>query len=166
MGLKKEIIETVVEFKAFWENYGPFRYALASNKFPEYILEDEQWFFSNDSAEIFKALFDWQKNKMKVVQAPFKKGAYPDNIVPYKIANFPESLADYSCSSFNYNGYLTKAVLEKSSSEEVKDVEVALFKDLEETVGDLGYDFLKPSHGSSHAYIDEYVIEWSKDEEA
>ena len=124
MGLKKEIIETVVEFKAFWENYGPFRYALTSNKFPEYILEEEQWFFSNDSSEIFKALFDWQKNKMKVVQAPFKKDAYPDNIVPYKIANFPESLADYSCSSFNYNGYLTKGVLEKSSSEDVKDVEV------------------------------------------
>ncbi|MCP3926789.1 MAG: hypothetical protein GY714_29870 [Desulfobacterales bacterium] len=166
MTIKKEIIQTVAEFKKFWENYGPYKFALTSNKFPEEFLEDEQWIFANESSDIFKTLFDWDKNKMKIVKSPFKKGAYPENIAPYKIANFPDELIDYNCSSFNYNGYVTKNVLEKSKSDDPKDVEEGLFKELEETISDLGYDLLKPSHGSKDAYVQEFIKEWLEDEEA
>ena len=86
---KKKILQNSIEFKQFWEEKGPFKYALTSREFPPVLLAPEEWIFSNDMAELLKALMQFKKRKMKVVRSAFnpenKNILRPEMLSPWKI---------------------------------------------------------------------------------
>ncbi len=158
------------DFKKFWQTKGPFRYALTSREFPPVLLEPEEWIFSDDMDDLLKELMQWEKRKMKLVQAPFsrkkKNVLKPDSLSPWRIANFPEEWEMAECSSFTPVGYLTESVTETCTSDEKADVEEAFFKHLAREIDSIGYVLLVPEAilSPATAYVDEYLKEWMADE--
>ncbi len=163
-----KILPNVKEFKQFWKDHGPFKYALTSSEYPPILLEPEQWLFSNDIRSLLKELMQFDKNKMKFVRADFnpdnKKVLRPEGLSPWKINNFPNEWNALSCKTFVPVGYLT---VEVTGGRDIKDkdiIETAFFESLEVNIGDLGYTLLKPAKGSKSAAIQAYVKEWEEDE--
>ncbi|SDT84174.1 hypothetical protein [Desulfobacula phenolica] len=171
--VKREILPHLKDFKAFWKNSGPFKYALTSKDFPPILLEPEEWIFSNDITALLKALMQFDKRKMKIVKAPFnpenKNILRPDRLSSWKINNFPEEWNACVCDVFVPEGHLTQVVLdtiEKDADKiQIKDVEQAFFDCLEICIDQLGYLCLKPQGSSKHAVLKSCLAEWEEDEQ-
>jgi hypothetical protein len=171
--IKRKILSSSKEFKQFWESKGPFKYALTSSQFPPVLLEPEEWVFSNDIQELLKSLMQFDRQKMKIIKAPFnpanKSILRPENLSPWKINNFPEEWNAFACDIFDPQGHLTREVIERINMPEEKidagQVETAFFQCLETQMDQLGYQLLKPWGTSKYAQIKKYLSEWEEDEQ-
>ena len=171
--IERGILHNSKEFKTFWEEKGPFKYALTSSDFPPILLEPEEWIFSNDIEALLKALMQFDKQKMKIVKAPFnpenKSILRPEKLSPWKINNFPEEWNVCACDIFVPKGHLTRAVLEKIQVPEEDidpgQVETAFFQCLETQIEQIGYLLFKPRGSSKYAAIKKYLAEWEKDDQ-
>ncbi|MBC8441414.1 MAG: hypothetical protein H8D87_17210 [Deltaproteobacteria bacterium] len=168
----REILPNSKQFKQFWKEKGPFKYALTSNDFPPVLLEPEEWIFSDDIKILLKELMQFDQLKMKVVRAPFnpanKSILRPENLSSWKINNFPEQWDAFICDIFVPQGYLTLEVVERikipEEKIEPKLVETTFFQCLENCIDQLGYLLLKPQGSSKNAAITTYLSEWEEDE--
>jgi len=165
------ILPTVKDFKGFWKTHGPFRYALTSKEFPPVLLEPEEWLFSNSIPAIIKALMKWDQQSMAIVPAPFNVRSTavlkPENLIPWKIKNFPQEWDKSVCSAFTPTGYLTETVALASESPELESVEAAFFECLANDLDSIGYVFLRPESlvtDDDTASLDTYIQEWMDDE--
>lgn len=171
--IKREILPTTEDFKRFWKEEGPFRYALTSREFPPVLLEPEEWIFSNGIKSLLKALMQFDKRKMKIVQSPFnaenKTILRPDSLSEWKINNFPEEWNGSVCDIFVPEGHLTTLVMAAAGTETKKigaaEVEEAFFRCLETRLDQLGYEFFTPRGSSKFAAMNAYLGEWEKDEQ-
>ena len=171
--IKREILPNSKEFKQFWQEKGPFKYALTSSEFPPVLLELEEWIFSDDIEELLKALMQFDKRKMKIVKAPFnpenKSILRPETLSSWKINNFPEEWNPCICDIFVPQGYLTRTVLDLIEIPEGKIeailVEAVFFQCLETRIDQLGYMIFKPQGSSKYAAIKKYLAEWEEDEQ-
>ena len=171
--LKRAILPTSKEFKSFWKDQGPFRYALTSSEFPPVLLEPEEWIFSDDLQALLKTLMQFEKRKMKMVKSPFnpenKSILRPDELSSWKISQFPEEWNACTCDSFIPEGHLTKAVFDTIKIPEAElepgQVEAAFFQSLASQVEQLGYLLLKPEGTSKYASIRTYLKEWEEDDQ-
>ncbi|MCP3872149.1 MAG: hypothetical protein GY699_03200 [Desulfobacteraceae bacterium] len=169
----REILTSSEEFKQFWKEKGPFKYALTSNDFPPVLLEPEEWIFSNDILLLLKELMQFKKRKMKIVKSDFnpknKSILRPEMLSSWKINNFPEEWDICVTDFFVPQGHLTKMVFDRVEISEMKInpeyVEQAFFQCLETQVDQLGYLLLKPKGSSKYAAIKPYLSEWEKDEQ-
>ncbi|HCY85340.1 MAG TPA: hypothetical protein DHV36_09430 [Desulfobacteraceae bacterium] len=160
------------EFKQFWKDNGPFKYALTSNEFPPVLLEPEEWIFGNDKIEVLKDLMGFAKNKMAFVQAPFnpdnKEVLRPDDICGWKITHFPEEWNRMVCDAFVPEGQLTQAVIEELATLEEKEnkqgIESAFFNILARQLDQMGYTLIEPRGKSKFASTRAYLEEWEEDE--
>jgi len=169
----RQILPHSNEFKQFWKEKGPFKYALTSIQYPPLLLEPEEWIFSDDIKALLKELMQFDKLKMKVVKAPFnpenKHILRPDSLSSWKITNFPEEWDACICDIFVPKGHLTRAVFEGINISEEKivpeQVENTFFHCLEKNMDQLGYQLLKPMGPSKYAAITAYLSEWEEDEQ-
>ncbi len=170
--MQLKTIETILpnlkDFKLFWKDQGPFKYALTCNEFPPVLLEPEQWLFSNNIESLLKTLMQFDKRKMKFVRADFnpenKKILRPDGLSPWKINNFPEEWDAMACDSFVPKGYLTTIVTDACDIRNKEQIQTAFFQSLEANIEQLGYVLLKPKGKSKYAAIQSYLKEWEEDE--
>ncbi len=172
--IKRQILASSKEFKQFWQEKGPFKFALTSKDYPPVLLEPEEWIFSNSMTPLLKALMQYDDRKMKIVGSAFNKNnkhiLRPETIIPWKIHNFPEEWDVYENDLFVPRGHLTKRVTASLSLElsngklSAEMIEAAFFKCLETQIDQLGYLLLKPRETSKYASIQAYLAEWEKDE--
>jgi len=170
--IQRAILSNSKEFKAFWKEKGPFKYALTSMDFPPVLLESEEWIFSNDITILLKDLMQFDKRKMKIVKAAFnpenKNILRPEKIIPWKINNFPEEWDGFDCDVFTPQGHLTLVLMDKiAASDEridVSKIESAFFQCLESRIEQIGYLLLKPERGSKQAGIQNYLSDWEQDD--
>ncbi len=170
--IQREILLNSREFKGFWKEKGPFKFALTSMDFPPVLLEPEEWIFSNDKILLLKELMQFEQKKMKVVQAAFNpensKILRPDNLIAWKINNFPEEWNALVCDFFVPEGHLTLAVMDKVSSKKKKvdanTIEAAFFHCLENSIEQIGYLLFKPETGSKYAGIKKFLLDWEHDD--
>ena len=183
----RQILPNVTDFKIFWKEKGPFRYALTSNEFPPILLEPEEWIFGNDINLLLKELMRFDQNKMTFVQSPFnpknKNILRPAGLSPWKINHFPEQWNMIVCDAFVPEGHLTCLVTDEArglkdlegqanpptdphlgGEIDKQDVEKAFFILLEKHIEKMGYLFLKPPGKSKYASTREYLLEWEEDE--
>jgi len=172
----RQILPGVNDFKKFWKESGPFKYALTSNDFPPVLLAQEEWIFGNDINLLLKELMQFNQKKMAFVHAPFNPGnkniLRPVKLIPWKINHFPEEWNMAACDLFVPEGHLTCLVLDEAEIVRGLDgqtgpvkvhtleglvdkqhVEKAFFNLLEKELEKMGYILLKP-----------YLTEWEKDE--
>lgn len=178
----RQVLAHSREFKKFWKEKGPFRYALTSSDFPPILLEPEEWIFGNDIMGLIKELMQFEPKKMAFVRAPFnpdnKNYLRPQGLIPWKINNFPEQWNDIFSDIFVPEGHLTCQVLDEArdlrkqamgpdleASEEKTAMEKGFFSLLEKDLENMGYVLLKPQGNAKFASIKEYLSEWEKDEE-
>lgn len=183
--IERQILPNAKDFKRFWKERGPFKYALSSNEFPPILLEPEEWIFGNDIHLLLKELMQFDQKKMAFVQAPFnsknKRILRPEGLSPWKINHFPEEWNRAVCDLFVPEGHLTSLVMDRASetgnenpptqcldgASEKQAVEKAFFELLEQGLETMGYLLLKPqgkSNDASHAAIDTYLSEWEEDD--
>ncbi|WP_299980321.1 hypothetical protein [Desulfobacula sp.] len=171
--IKREIFPNSKEFKTFWGEKGPYKYALTSKEFPPVLLEPEEWIFSDDIEALLKTLMQFDKRKMKIVKSPFnpanKSILRPEKLSPWKINNFPEEWNASVCDIFVPEGHLTGVVLDKIAKDEnnieIKQVEAAFFQCLETRIEQLGYLLFKPRGSSKYAAVKKYLAAWEEDEQ-
>ena len=171
--VKREILPNFKDFKRFWKNKGPFKYALTSKDFPPVLLEPEEWIFSNDVNVLLKELMQFDKRKMKIVKAPFnpenRNILRPEMLSSWKINHFPEEWNVCVCDIFVPEGHLNRIVLDTIEKDDDKidrkDVEGAFFYCLETHMDQLGYLYFKPRGASKCAEMKPYLAEWEEDEQ-
>lgn len=179
---ERQILPNVMEFKRFWKEKGPFKYALSSNDFPPILLEPEEWIFGNELIGVFKELMQFDQKKMSFVQSPFnpknKSILRPEGLSSWKITHFPEQWNRLECEAFVPEGHLTCQVMEEvrifrksqgptdplEDSNEKQEMEQAFFKLLEKDMEKMGYLLLKPLGQSDCASTKDYLSEWEEDE--
>ena len=156
------------DFKKFWQTKGPFKYALTSREYPPVLLGEEEWLFSNDLTALLKELMEWDKRKMRILNAPIgKKDAEKFDLGEmsrWRIEDFPGEWTGWESESFNISGYLPLSVTARANAESAGAMEAAFFKSLGETVETIGYLLLKPLTEGETAYLDAYLKEWREDE--
>ncbi len=169
----RKVLPNVKDFKRFWKDRGPFKYALTSKEYPPVLLEPEEWIFGNDSVEVLKELMQFSRDKLCFAKAPFnpdnKTILRPDDICAWKIVHFPESWNAMVCDAFLPEGQLTRAVADERRAlgldEDKAGIEQAFFSLLERELDRMGYVWLFPRKGAKSAAIAPYLAEWTKDEE-
>jgi len=169
----RQVLSNSKEFKHFWEKQGPFRFALTSSDFPPVLLEPEEWIFSNNIGILLKELMQFEKRKMEIVNLPFnplnKKILRPDDLIPWKIINFPEEWNAMVCDCFIPEGHLTRRIFkgvplpEEKAAHEV--IEKAFINCLSDCVEQLGYILFRPFADSKVADIKKYLTEWEEDDQ-
>ena len=160
------------DFKQFWKDSGPFKYALTSNEFPPVLLAPEEWIFGNDRTEVLKELMGFSKNKMAFVQAPFNPDKTdilrPEDICGWKISHFPDAWNRMVCDAFVPEGHLTRAVVDEldtiGKKEGRQGIEAAFFSLLSRQLDQMGYVFIEPRGKSRFASTRAYLEEWEEDE--
>jgi len=188
----RQVLPNLRDYKKFWKDKGPFKYALTSSEFPPLLLEPEEWIFGNDITRLLKELMGFYEKKMTFVRAPFnrenKNILRPESLSPWKINHFPKQWNALVSDAFVPEGHLTGLVMEKAKDviqmprpanglenqnakqdsekqgSEKQDVEKAFFVLLEQNLGDMGYILLKPVGTSKFASADAYLREWEEDE--
>lgn len=174
--VQKKILVSSKEFKLFWKENGPFRYALTCNEYPPVLMEPEEWIFSNDILELLKGLMQFNARKMKFIKAPFnpknKNILRPEELSSWKINHFPEEWNACNSDIFIPEGHLTQTTVDRINSIDNPDgendavqVEKVFFQCLEQEIGNLGYLLLAPQGASKNAAIKTYLEEWEKDEQ-
>jgi hypothetical protein len=170
--IQRKVLFNSKEFKGFWKEKGPFKYALTSMDFPPVLLEPEEWIFSNDIKILLKDLMQFDKRKMKFVQAAFnpenKKILRPDSLIPWKISHFPQEWNILICDLFVPQGHLTEHVManvkKKREKADARDIESAFFQCLEHAIEHMGYLLFKPENRSKFADVKKYISEWERDD--
>jgi len=160
------------EFKAFWQEKGPFKYALTSMDFPPLLLEPEEWIFSNNIIKLLKDLMQFDNRKMKIVKAAFnpekKDILRPEKLIPWKMNNFPEEWNAFDCDFFVPQGFLTLTLMDNITTPEEKidasRIESAFFQCLESRIEQIGYLLLKPEKDYKYAGIRNYLSQWEQDD--
>ncbi len=168
----RKILAGTKEFKTFWQENDPFKYALTSLDYPPVLLKEEEWLFSNDVVALLKELMQYDAQKMKMVKAPWnpanKAVLRPDDLSEWKIANFPEQWYGASCDIFVPEGHLTCAALNEVADPTCKVdalmVEHSFFESLQNHIEQLGYLLFKPVNGAKRAGVQSYLKEWETDE--
>ena len=168
----RQILPNVKDFKEFWKDKGPFKYALTSQEYPPVLLEPEEWIFGNDKVAVLKELMQFSKGKMGFVQAPFnpenRSILRPQDICPWKINHFPEAWNAIVCTAFVPEGHLTSAVTQETSAlglnEDKDGVESAFFSLVEKEIETMGYILIVPKGKSRVASTRYYLEEWEADE--
>ena len=163
----------VRDFKRFWKDQGPFRYALTSKEYPPVLLEPEEWIVGDDKISVLKELMQFAGRKLSFAKAPFnpdnKKVLRPDDICAWKIVHFPEEWNAMVCEAFLPEGQLTRAVTDECRAlglkEDVSGIEQGFFSLLEKQLDRMGYVFLSPRNGGKTAAVAQYLSEWTLDEE-
>lgn len=172
MACKREILNLAADFKGFWNDQGPFKYAVTCHEFPPILLAPEEWIFGNDLEDVLSELMGFKQEKMAFVKAPFnpanKAVLRPDNLSVWKIKNFPEAWNHMACDLFVPEGHLTLAV-EAALGEEAEQADAAavktvFFRLLADSLGDMGYTLLKPRENSKWASVHAYLKEWETDD--
>ncbi len=171
--LIRQILSNSKDFKLFWKNQGPFKYALTSSEFPPVLLEPEEWIFSNEMMTILKALMQYEKRKMEIIQMPFNPMntsiLRPEDMIPWKISHFPEEWNDFICDCFIPEGHLTRHIFEglflPKEKPDQEYVEKAFFHCLGEHMEQMGYILFKPRGNSKTADIQTYLEEWEEDDQ-
>jgi len=169
----RKILPNVRDFKTFWSDQGPFRYALTSKDYPPVLLEPEEWIFGQDKQALLKELMQFSRMKMSFVPAPFnpdnKRILRPDNICAWKIVRFPEAWDAMTCDGFLPGGQLTRAVVDECTALDLPrdkpGIEQAFFSLLERQLDCMGYVWLTPRGKAKSAFVHEYLAEWHRDEE-
>ncbi len=114
----RQILPNLRDYKKFWKDKGPFKYALTSSEFPPLLLEPEEWIFGNDITLLLKELMGFYENKMTFVRAPFnrenKSILRPESLSSWKINHFPEQWNVLVSEVFVPEGHLTGLVMEKA----------------------------------------------------
>ncbi len=170
--IQRQILSSFKEFKGFWKEQGPFKFALTSMDFPPVLLESEEWIFSNDIKILLKDLMQFNQRKMKIVQAAFnpenKNILRPEKLIAWKISNFPEEWNALVSDVFVPQGHLTEAVADKVEINKEKtdagNIESAFFQCLEESIEEIGYLLFKPAGKSKYAAVQKYLSEWEQDD--
>ncbi len=170
--IQRQILSSFKEFKGFWKEKGPFKFALTSMDFPPVLLEPEEWIFSNDIKMLLKDLMQFNQRKMKIVQAAFnpenKNILRPEKLIAWKINNFPEEWNALVSDAFVPQGHLTMTVADKVKNNEEKanagNIESAFFQCLEGSIETIGYQLFKPGSGSKYAAVQKYLSEWERDD--
>lgn len=168
----RQILSNSKEFKLFWKNQGPFRFALTSSEFPPVLLEPEEWIFSNHMEVLLKSLIQYDNRKMQIVSSPFNPQNTtifrPEELIPWRIANFLEEWKTSVCDCFIPEGHLTRHIFEGLTLPEEKPttefVERAFFHSLAKNMEQLGYLLFKPRGNSAYADIKKYLTEWEEDD--
>ena len=168
----RQVLPGSNDFKKFWKEKGPFKYALTSDDYPPVLMEPEEWIFSNDLIQMLKAVMNYNERKMKVVRAPFnpknKSILRPEKLSTWKINNFPEEWNCFENDIFVPEGHLTRHIFEKHKLDETEldavTVEKLFFDSLQQKIELFGYHLFKPEGKSKNASIQKYVSEWEADE--
>ncbi len=183
----RKVLVHITDFNKFWKQEGPFAFALTSAGFPPVLLEPEEWIFANDKILLIKELLQFSQRKMAFVPGKAKKdgasqakpsGSFtPEDMIPWRIAPFPEEWNSLECQAFLPQGYLTKAVLEQArifcqepdcpESQILKDaplIEKAFFELVAGNLSQMGYEFLSHDRESGAASLGKYLREWEEDE--
>ena len=171
--LTRQVLSNSKEFKLFWKKQGPFRFALTSSEFPPVLLEPEEWIFSDHMEVLLKSLMQYENRNMQIVPSPFNPGnkdiLRPEELIPWKITNFPEEWNTSVCDCVIPEGHLTRHIFEGLALPEEKPdrawVEKAFFSCLARSVEQLGYFLFKPLGNSKYADIKKYLTEWEEDDE-
>ena len=169
----RQILPNVKDFKQFWKDKGPFKYALTSLEYPPVLLEPEEWIFGSDKVAVLRELMQFSKEKMAFVQAPFNPGnrsiLRPQDMSPWKINHFPEDWNGIVCTGFVPEGHLTSAVTEEVKhlglNEDKAGVEAAFFSLIEQEMETMGYVLIVPKGKSRFASTRAYLEEWETDEQ-
>ena len=178
----RQILPHVKDFKKFWKEKGPFRYALTSNEFPPILLEPEEWLFGNEIMGVLKELMQFGPKKMAFVRAAFNLDntnyLRPQGLIPWKINHFPEQWNGFPSEIFVPEGHLTSLVLDEARAirelemsqnlkepDEKSALEKGFFSLLEKDLENMGYVLLKPQGNAKFASIKDYLSEWERDEE-
>lgn len=170
--IQRQILSSFKEFKGFWKEQGPFKFALTSMDFPPVLLEPEEWIFSNDIKILLKDLMQFNQRKMKIVQAAFnpenKNILRPEKLIAWKISNFPEEWNALVSDFFVPQGHLTVTVTDKVKLNKEKtdagNIESAFFQCLEHSIEQIGYLLFKPAGKSKYAAVQKYLSEWERDD--
>ncbi len=166
----RKVLQHAADFKKFWKDEGPFRYALTSSVFPFILLDDEEWLFSEDMEALLKELMQWRQRNMMIIRSPVaekrKNRLRIDTLSQWQIKNFPGEWSALVSDLFTSVGHLTQKAVRGSLSENNKEIERRWFKSLEHEIENLGYTLLKPlpASGADTAYVDDYLKEWMRDE--
>lgn len=171
-GCVREVLPNVSDFKRFWKERGPFRYALTSAEYPPVLLAPEEWIFGNQAAAVLKALMGFSREKMAVVKSAFnpKNRAVlrPEDLSQWKINNFPEEWNTVGSDLFVPEGHLTLRVTEEVKNrgleEDADAVALVFFTLLESVLEEMGYVLLAPRGKAKSAAIAKYLAEWEEDE--
>lgn len=168
----RKILPHVKEFKQFWKDKGPFKYALTSQVFPPVLLAPEEWIFGNDRTEVLKDLMGFAGNRMELVRVSFNPEnraiLRPEEICGWKIRHFPEEWNRMVCDAFVPEGHLTRSVIEEletlGETEGKPGVEKAFFSLLARRLDQMGYLLIQPRGKSKFASTRAYLEEWEEDE--
>ena len=168
----REILVNVSDFKKFWREKGPFRYALTAADYPPVLMEPEEWIFGNDLAMVLRSLMGFDREKMAFVRAPFnpenKAVLRPEGLSRWKISHFPEPWNTIPSDFFVPEGHLTVRVLEEAerlgSDEDADGIARAFFSLLSGHMEAMGYTLLLPRGKAKSAAIAAYLAEWEEDE--
>jgi hypothetical protein len=171
--ITRAVLPNLKDFKQFWKEKGPFKFALTSSEFPPILMEAEEWIFASRIKILLKELMQFEKRKMKFVKSPFnpenKSILRPEALSSWRITNFPEEWNASVCDLFVPEGHLTKIVFAKISTpadqltpEQVEDL---FFKGLAKQIDVLGYGLFSPRASVKYADIRKYLEEWEKDEQ-
>ncbi len=168
----RKILPSVTDFKEFWKDRGPFKYALTSKEYPPVLLEAEEWIFGNDKIGVLKELMQFSKEKMAFVRAPFNADntdiLRPGDICAWKLNHFPEEWNMMVCDAFVPEGHLTRAVMDElevqGGDDDKKGVEKVFFTLLEQQIEKMGYVLIGPRGKSRFASTRAYLEEWGEDE--
>ncbi len=109
---------------------------------------------------------------MQIVSSPFNPQNTtifrPEELIPWRIANFPEEWKTSVCDCFIPEGHLTRHIFEGLTLPEEKPttefVERAFFHSLAKNMEQLGYLLFKPRGNSAYADIKKYLTEWEEDD--
>lgn len=168
----REVLPNVQDFKKFWKDEGPFRYALTSAEYPPVLLDQEEWIFGDDPTEVLKSLMGFDQEKMAFVKTPFNPGnkavLRPEGLSDWKISHFPEAWNTIVSDFFIPEGHLTLRVMEEAErlglAADEPGISRAFFSLLAGSVEDMGYVFLFPKGKAKSASIAPYLAEWEEDE--
>ncbi len=183
----RKILVHVTDFNKFWKQEGPFEFALTSSGFPPLLLEPEEWLFANDKIALIKGLMQFSQRKMAFWPRKLQKESQsrtnpsvsftPEDMIPWRIAPFPEEWNSLECPAFLPQGYLTRDVLKQArilcqetncvESQILKDIsliERAFFEIVAAHLPQMGYEFLSHDKESGAASLGKYLREWEEDE--
>ncbi len=171
-GCVREILPNASDFKQFWKDKGPFRYALTSAEYPPVLLEPEEWVFGNDVQAVLKALMGFSREKMAFVKAPFnpenKAVLRPEDLSAWRISHFPEDWNMVVSDIFVPEGHLTLRVTDEVRNQglpvNADTVAETFFCLLASAMDEMGYVLLAPRGKAKSASISDYLAEWEEDE--
>jgi hypothetical protein len=163
----RRVLKTYDAFEAFCHEHGGFRYSLSGlydrNVYPDILLDDDEWLFSDDLIALTKELLQWDQRGVYVVWEEPSEDDYaiggPDITGSWGAENFPEDAEEFGCYVM---GQLFKEgrIAPSSSPDEVAQIFLrACAADLDNFDGVLFLDF-------EDKHTLQYLDDWRKEDNA